>query len=412
MFSLWLAHSQSFTEWTIINKTLEAVDKAHPVAVVEAPKPAPRTLPPVPRAFPDRPSTHVPTPAIPRHSSATPPVASSSRPSIKLKVGSQNKKPERPQQTKPPKRKPKLSDSPTNLILDAPPPPYVDDGSHDILQEVLAIEREKNEQRQRSVNEKDKPTANSMPGKRKKSDSLDEDDILALATPAKKERPTPPGPTSGTKNHAAPPASTSKLPTVSVKAKKERPDLARPSASVDSPMTSVKGKEREVVPASPAPIPPKPRKPVQATPINEKKCKDLLKVLQKLPDAAIFLRPVDSVLDGCPTYVQYLYIYMLVAYCVLTRYYDEILRPMDFGTMSTKLNEGKYATMEDFKEDMELVFSNCRQFNPPGTMPVACAAAVEKAFKKEWPKAMERKLSWTEKRGLQSILSNIGKEQV
>jgi transcription initiation factor TFIID subunit 2 len=85
---------------------------------------------------------------------------------------------------------------------------------------------------------------------------------------------------------------------------------------------------------------------------------------------------------------------------------------MDLGTMSTKLNEGKYATMEDFKEDMELVFSNCRQFNPPGTMPVACAAAVEKAFKKEWPKAMERKLSWTEKRGLQSILTNIGKEQV
>lgn len=291
-----------FAEWTIINKTLEAVDKAHPVAV-EAPKPAPRILPPVPRAFPDHPPTHLPTPAIPRHSSATPPVASSSRPLIKLKVGSQNKRPERPQQTKPPRRKPKLSDSPTNLILDAPPPPYVDDGSHDILQEVLAIEREKNEQRQRSVNEKDKPAASSMPGKRKKSDSIDEDDILALATPAKKERPTPPGPSSGTKNHAAPSVSTSK-PTVPVKSKKERPDPARPSASIDSPMTSVKGKEREVVPVSPAPIPPKPRKPVQATPINEKKCKDLLKTLQKLPDAAIFLRPVDPALDGCPTYVQ------------------------------------------------------------------------------------------------------------
>lgn len=378
-------------QWTIINKTLEAVDKAHPVAVVEAPKPAPRTLPPVPRAFPDVPPTHLSTPAIPRHSSPTPPVASSSRPVIKLKVGSQSKKPERPQQPKPPKRKPKPSDSPTSLILDAPPPPYVDDGSHDILQEVLAIEREKNEQRQRSVNEKDKPTATSMPGKRKKSDSIDEDDILALATPAKKERPTPPGPSSGNTNHAA---STSKPPAVSVKPKKERPEPPRPSASIDSPIASVKGKEREAVPASPAPIPAKARKPVQATPINEKKCKDLLKVLQKLPDAAIFLRPVDPVLDGCPTY------------------YDEILRPMDLGTMSTKLNEGKYATMEDFKDDMELIFSNCRQFNPPGTIPVACAAAVEKTFKKEWPKAMERKLSWTEKRGLQSIVTNIAKEQV
>jgi transcription initiation factor TFIID subunit 2 len=221
---------------------------------------------------------------------------------IKLKVGSQNKVPERPQQTiKPPKRNPKLSDSPTNLILDAPPPPYVDDGSHDILQEVLAIEREKNEQRQRSVIEKEKPTANSIPGKRKKSDIIEEDDILALATPAKKERPSPPGPSSSIKINAVPPASIPKPPTVSVKPKNERPDTARPSTTLNSPLPSVKGKEREVASPTAAPVPIKPRKPVQATPINEKKCKDLLKVLQKLPDAAIFLRPVDSVLDGCPT---------------------------------------------------------------------------------------------------------------
>lgn len=93
-------------------------------------------------------------------------------------------------------------------------------------------------------------------------------------------------------------------------------------------------------------------------------------------------------------------------------YYEEILNPMDFGTMSAKLNEGKYRTMEQFKNDMELVFSNCRLFNPPGTVPTICAAVVEKAFKKEWPKAMERKLSWTEKRGLQGILTAIVKEQM
>ena len=83
---------------------------------------------------------------------------------------------------------------------------------------------------------------------------------------------------------------------------------------------------------------------------------------------------------------------------------------MDFGTMSGKLTEGKYRTMEQFKDDMELVFSNCRLFNPPGTVPTICAAVVEKAFKREWPKAMERKLSWTEKRGLQGILTTIVKE--
>ena len=67
---------------------------------------------------------------------------------------------------------------------------------------------------------------------------------------------------------------------------------------------------------------------------------------------------------------------------------------MDFGTMSTKLSEGTYATMEEFAKDVELIFRNCRTFNPPTTYPVTCADAVERVFKKEWARAMERKLAW------------------
>lgn len=78
--------------------------------------------------------------------------------------------------------------------------------------------------------------------------------------------------------------------------------------------------------------------------------------------------------------------------------------------MSQKLTDNQYMTMEDFKKDVELVFSNCRQFNPPSTFPVTCADIVEKAFKKEWPKAMERKLAWSEKRGLQGLMSTLAKE--
>lgn len=83
---------------------------------------------------------------------------------------------------------------------------------------------------------------------------------------------------------------------------------------------------------------------------------------------------------------------------------------MDLGTISTKLNDGEYESMEDFKKDIELVFANCRQFNPSATYPVICADALEKVFRKEWPKAMERKLSWSEKRGLQGILTTLVKE--
>lgn len=85
---------------------------------------------------------------------------------------------------------------------------------------------------------------------------------------------------------------------------------------------------------------------------------------------------------------------------------------MDFGTMSNKLSQGTYETMEQFSRDVELVFSNCRKFNPPATFPVTCADVVERLFKKEWPRAMEKRLSWGEKRGLQGVMTTLIKEPV
>ncbi len=85
---------------------------------------------------------------------------------------------------------------------------------------------------------------------------------------------------------------------------------------------------------------------------------------------------------------------------------------MDFGTMSIKLSKGQYSNMEEFAGDVELILRNCRQFNPPGTFPCDAANAVEKLFRKEWVKATERKLQWTEKRALQGIMSNLVKDPV
>ncbi|KAF8167444.1 hypothetical protein B0H34DRAFT_792168 [Crassisporium funariophilum] len=380
-------------QWTIINKTLEAADKAHPAPAIETKpsKSASRIHSPLPKVVPEPrppPATHS---AAASDRSSVAPVASSSRPIIKLKVGSLPKVPEAPIRTVPKalKRKAKLPDSPSSNTPDAPPPPYVDDGSHDILQEVLAIEREKSEQRHRSIVEKEKVPAIAVPSnnKRKKPGDVGEEDILELVTPAKKERPSPPGPSTS--------ASTSKPSAPPIKIKKDRvAEVSRPPAASNSPATSLKGKEKEVVSQTPPAGNSKPRRPLQATPINEKKCKDLLKGISRLPEAFIFARPVDPVLDGCPTY------------------YDEIQHPMDFGTISNKLNESKYETMEQFKKDFELVLSNCRQFNTPDTYPTICADVVEKAFKKEWPKAMERKLSWTEKRALQGVMTTLVKEPI
>jgi hypothetical protein len=96
----------------------------------------------------------------------------------------------------------------------------------------------------------------------------------------------------------------------------------------------------------------------------------------------------------------------------LARYYDEIKNPMDFGTINQRLNQNKYETMEDFKEDVMLVFRNCRQFNPPGTFPYICADNVEAVFIKEWARVMEKRLEWGEKRSLQGVLSQLLKEDM
>lgn len=75
--------------------------------------------------------------------------------------------------------------------------------------------------------------------------------------------------------------------------------------------------------------------------------------------------------------------------------------------MTRKLDKRQYTTMEQFARDMYLVFNNCRQFNPPGTEPIQHAEMLEKVFRKEWGKAMEKKLDPSEKRSLQAMLVKL-----
>lgn len=229
-------------EWERIKKTLEAVDRAHAAAAAAAP-----IIPPVVLKRPS--AAPVPAP---------PPPAAVAKPSIKLKVGGS--------------RQPSASDTgarftaPKPREVDLPPPAYVDDGSHDILQEVIAME------------EMDKAPLKPS-AKRKKStpsdgDEVNDDDLLALATPAKKEKYSP-GP--------------SRAPVVS---EVEKP---RPSA----PKLKLKAKD----PSSSRPqTPAKESTSRKRASVNIKQCKDILKSLSKLPEASIFARPVNPLLDGCPTY--------------------------------------------------------------------------------------------------------------
>lgn len=344
------------TEWTRIGKTLEAAEQAHPKATIPpiaAPAKAPIPATPIVRLKPSVP-VQSPLPSTP--TPAAPP-----RPIIKLRVGSMapNGSPAppsaslvstpkgtlKPKQRKP--KEPKLSEVPPPPPAAAPPAPEpdFDDGSLDLLEEVIAIEREQDEVRHRkhrttppNLPEKERAREKQVVpklvigGKRKKpilamapDGREEEDEILALATPSKKERSAPssppiPGPSTARPSSTEKGASHSGTPTPAPpptrngvgnhKKSKEKalrsapPLMPQPPPPVpepvrDAPRPSNKGKEKETPMAASSSKKRSP--PVTMIPINEKKCRDILKALVKLPDARIFLQPVDPVRDGCPT---------------------------------------------------------------------------------------------------------------
>ena len=71
----------------------------------------------------------------------------------------------------------------------------------------------------------------------------------------------------------------------------------------------------------------------------------MLQTLSRNQKAQIFANPVDWKELRIPDYPTI------------------VKNPIDFGTIRTKLKEHKYEKIEDFMDDMDLVFYNCRLYN-------------------------------------------------
>lgn len=98
-------------------------------------------------------------------------------------------------------------------------------------------------------------------------------------------------------------------------------------------------------------------------------CEDLLKELIKPKHQGIhwpFVKPVDEVRDGA------------------LGYFSVVKKPMDLATMGGKLHAGSYGTAEEFRQDFELMLSNCFLFNPPGTEVSNVGKDLESWFKGKW----------------------------
>ncbi|KAJ6632200.1 hypothetical protein B0H10DRAFT_1865520 [Mycena sp. CBHHK59/15] len=92
---------------------------------------------------------------------------------------------------------------------------------------------------------------------------------------------------------------------------------------------------------------PKIPRPVKLKPLKEVLSR-LIVQLKKKDDYAFFLKPVN------PAQVP--------------GYADLVKRPMDLGTMTTKVQRGRYRSLEDFANDFRLVTSNAKLFNPEGSI--------------------------------------------
>jgi hypothetical protein len=112
-------------------------------------------------------------------------------------------------------------------------------------------------------------------------------------------------------------------------------------------------------------------------------CTILLNTLCKMPAAQPFLEPVNPVDAKAPDYFQV------------------ITQPMDLGTIGKKLKlrEGQhgklraYSTLQEFVDDVELVFSNCFKYNTPNHAVSQLAKQVKEEFEKGMARIPEGEVS-------------------
>ncbi|EAY20819.1 Bromodomain containing protein [Trichomonas vaginalis G3] len=74
-------------------------------------------------------------------------------------------------------------------------------------------------------------------------------------------------------------------------------------------------------------------------------CKEVTKKLYKHPLARAFIRPVNPELDRANDYFQI------------------IQKPMDLGTIQRKLDKGEYAHVDEWQQDIKLVWDNAKSYN-------------------------------------------------
>ena len=122
--------------------------------------------------------------------------------------------------------------------------------------------------------------------------------------------------------------------------------------------------------------------------INEDTKNKLLKILltvTKLEQSFEFLEPVDYINYNIPDYPKI------------------IKNPRDLGSIQIQLENNKYETIQDFLNDVQLVWDNCHAYNPPMNQVTRAAEFCEKKFKKEFEKTFKFNIELSEEYSNENI---------
>lgn len=104
-------------------------------------------------------------------------------------------------------------------------------------------------------------------------------------------------------------------------------------------------------------------------------CLPLLRMLMDHRVGWIFSMPVDPVELKIPDY------------------FSVISKPMDLGTIKSKLLKNEYGNADEFAADVRLTFTNAMQYNPPGNSVHMMAKEIKEIFEVIWESLKKKKVS-------------------
>lgn len=73
--------------------------------------------------------------------------------------------------------------------------------------------------------------------------------------------------------------------------------------------------------------------------------RELFQKIKKHKYSYIFIQPIEEIIESCPQYIQI------------------CQKPIDLNKIENKVNEYQYKSLEDLKEDIDLMLNNCKLFN-------------------------------------------------